>query len=236
MIYRDKYKQEIGELLSVCKCLSNNMYVASQGGNVSSKLEDDLIVITPTLIYKADITPNDVVFIDLKGKKLEGRRQPSSEAPVHLSLYNNRPDINSVIHCHPPYINVFAILKSKNYLMRPIFPETCLEVGPVPLIPYGKSIVQMRNDKNELFVKKYNTFLMENHGPFFISPENVIRTMQIVEILELSSMTISNALSIGEIKELLREEILDMDKALKTRNLNMIGAPGINKSFIDLYF
>lgn len=92
-------------------------------------------------MYKADITPDDLVFMDLKGNKLEGKEQPTSETPIYLELYNNRPDIVSVIHCHPPYINVFAITKGENYLMRPIFSETCVEVGPVPLIPYGESII-----------------------------------------------------------------------------------------------
>jgi L-fuculose-phosphate aldolase len=234
--YRKKYSREIEELLYVCKRLSDIMYVTSQGGNMSLKLEDNLILITPTLIYKADITPEDLVFIDLKGNKLEGERQPTSETPVYLDLYNERSDIISIIHCHPPYINVFAITKGKNYLMRPIFPETCVEVGPVPLIPYGESIIEQYTDKNVPFVKKYNAFLMENHGPFFISPDSISRTVQIVEILELSAMAIVNALSIGEIKELSREEVEEMDKISEMRKLKIIGAPGVNKSFMELYF
>jgi L-fuculose-phosphate aldolase len=236
MSCKKRYQREVEDLLYVCKRLSDRMYVTSHGGNLSIKLGNDLLVVTPTLMYKADITAEDLVFIDLEGNCLEGKSQPTSEISTYLKLYNDRPDIISVIHCHPPYTNVFAITKGKNFLMRPIFPETCVEVGPVPVVPYGKSLNQMLTDNYEPFVKKYNVFLIENHGPFIISTGDIVRAMQLVEILEITSMTILNALAIGKIKELSRQEVADLDNMLRTRKLPMIGAPGVNKSLTDLYY
>jgi len=236
MSYKKKYQREVEDLLYVCKRLSDRMYVTGYGGNLSIKLENDLLLITPTLMYKANITAEDVVFIDLKGNVVKGKNKPTSEISTYLKLYNNRPDIISVIHCHPPYTNVFAITEGKNFLMRPIFPETCVEVGPVPVVPYGESLTQQLTDKNELFVQKYNAFLIENHGPFIISTEDIVRTMQIVEILEVTSMAILGALAIGKVKELSKQDVANLDNAIKTRKLPMIGAPGVNKSLMDLYF
>jgi L-fuculose-phosphate aldolase len=236
MSYKKKYQREVEDLLYVCKRLSDRMYVTGYGGNLSIKLENDLLLITPTLMNKANITAEDVVFIDIKGNVVEGKNQPTSEISIYLELYNNRPDIVSIIHCHPPYTNAFAITEEKNFLMRPIFPETCVEVGPVPVVPYGESLTQQLTDKNELFVQKYNAFLIENHGPFIMSTEDIVRTVQIVEILEVTSMAILSALTIGKVKELSKRDVTNLDNVMKIRKMPMIGAPGVNKSFTDLYF
>ena len=67
MRYLKKYSHEISDFLCVCRRLSDKMYVTSHGGNLSYKLEDDLILISPTCMCKSDISPKDVVLIDLEG-------------------------------------------------------------------------------------------------------------------------------------------------------------------------
>jgi L-fuculose-phosphate aldolase len=236
MSYLQKYSAEIRYFTMVCKRLADRMYVTSQGGNLSYKLEDNLILISPTCVCKSEISEMDVVFIDLEGKTVEGRRKPTGEVPMYLNFYRDRPDINSVIHCHPPYTNTFAILKGTNWLMRPVFPETVAEVGPVPVVPYGEPLTQMLADNFAPFVEKYNAFLMENHGLTILSPADIRRTMQLVEILEVSAISILQALAVGEVKELSREDVRNLENTMRTRNLPMIGAPGVNKSMVDLYF
>jgi L-fuculose-phosphate aldolase len=236
MSYLQKYSSEIRDFTMVCKRLADRMYVTSQGGNLSYKLEDNLILISPTCVCKSEISEMDVVFIDLEGKTVEGTRKPTGEVPMYLNFYRDRPDINSVIHCHPPYTNTFAILKGTNWLMRPVFPETVAEVGPVPVVPYGEPLTQRLADNFAPFVEKYNAFLMENHGLTILSPADIRRTMQLVEILEVSAISILQALAVGEVKELSREDVRNLENTMRTRNLPMIGAPGVNKSMVDLYF
>lgn len=236
MIYRKKYRKEIEDFLFVCKRLSDKMYVTSHGGNLSVKLEDNLILITPTRMYKANLTAEDLVFIDMTGAIVEGRNQPTGETPIYVKFYKDRPDIISVIHCHPPYTNVFAATKKNNLLERPTFPETCVEVGPVPVVPYAEPLTQELADNFEPFVRKYNAFLMESHGLTIISPEDILRTMHLIEILEVTSITLLSALAIGEVKELSKKDVANLDNTMKTRKLPMIGAPGVNKSLKDLYF
>jgi len=220
----------------VCKRLADRMYVTSQGGNLSYKLEENLILISPTCVCKSDISEKDVVFIDLEGKTVEGTRKPTGEMPMYLNFYRDRPDIKSVIHCHPPYTNTFTILKGPNWLMRPVFPETVAEVGPVPLVPYGEPLTQKLADNFDPFVKKYNAFLMEKHGLTILSSAGIRRTMQLVDILEISAISIVQALAVGEVKELTRKDVQNLENTMKTRNLPMIGAPGVNASLVDLYF
>ncbi len=236
MSYLEKYSKEVGEFIKVCKTLADRVYVTSQGGNLSYLLEDNLLVITPTCVTKSDVTEEDVVFIDLQGNIVEGTREPTGEVPMYLNFYRDRPDIKSVIHCHPPYTNTFAILKGPNWLMRPVFPETVAEVGPVPLVPYGEPLTQKLADNFAPYIKKYNAFLMENHGLTILSTADIKRTLQLVDILEVSAISMLQALMVGELKELTREDVQNLENTMKTRNLPMIGMPGVNASMVDLYF
>ena len=72
MTLLDKYAQQVNIFVDVCHRLSRNMYVASHGGNLAWRLEDDLILITPTQVNKGDITPPDLVFIRPSGAVVEG--------------------------------------------------------------------------------------------------------------------------------------------------------------------
>jgi L-fuculose-phosphate aldolase len=236
MSYLQKYADEVQDFIKVCKRLADLRYVTSQGGNLSCKLEENLVLISPTCVCKSDISEADVVFIDLEGRTVEGTRKPTGEMPMYLNFYRDRPDIKSVIHCHPPYTNAFAIMKGKNWLMRPVFPETVVEVGPVPIVPYGEPLTQELANNFLPFVKKYNAFLMENHGLVIMSPECILRTMQLVEILEVTSVSLLEALAVGSVKELSRRCVQGLDNTRRTRKLPAIGAPGANASLVELYF
>lgn len=233
---QEKYTQEIEDFLYVCHWLAEHRFVTSHGGNLASKVEEDLFLITPTRRYKNILVADDLVFIDSDGKTVEGTREPTGEMPMYLNLFRDRPDINSAIHCHPPYTNAFAILKGTNWLMRPIYPETVVEVGPVPVVPYGEPLTQRLADNFKPFLQKYNTFIMESHGITAISPSDILRLMHIIDMLEVSSISILSALAAGEIKEIPREDVARLENTMKTRELPMIGAPGVNKSYLDLFY
>jgi L-fuculose-phosphate aldolase len=231
-----KHKQQVDDFLYVCKWMSDLRFVTSHGGNLASKVDDNTYLITPTRRYKNILVAEDLVFIDIDGKTLEGTREPTGETPMYLNLFRERPDINSAIHCHPPYTNAFAIMKGTNWLMRPIYPETVVEVGPVPVVPYGEPLTQRLADNFKPFLQKYNTFIMESHGITAISPSDIIRLMHILDMLEVSAVSILSALAVGEIKEIPREDVGRLQNTMKTRELPMIGAPGVNKSYPDLYY
>jgi len=236
MTYAEKYEDQVQQFIKVCQKLSMNQYVPSHGGNLAWKLENNLLLITPTRMKKADITPEDLVFINASGEKVEGIKSPTGETPMYLNFFRERQDIKSVIHCHPSYTNAFAVTKGKNWLMRPTFPETSAEVGPVPVVPYAQPLTQKLADNFLPYLKKYNAFLMENHGLVIMSNKDIDWTMMITELLELTSISLLHALSIGEIKEISREDVKGLDKVMTTRGLPLFGAPGVNKSLVDVYF
>lgn len=128
-------------------------------------------------------------------------------------------------------------MEGPQYLMRPWFPETTHEVGPVPLVPYAEPITQKLADNFSNYIQKYNSFLMENHGLVTMSPEGIDWTYGNVELLEMTAYSLLRAISSGkQLKELTKENVRDLDNVVKKRSCPMFGAPGVHKSLVDLYF
>ncbi len=232
----EQYRQQTESFVSVCHSLAANMYVTAHGGNLAWKLDENLLLVTPTRLNKGEVGPDDVVFVDAEGNKVEGGREPTGELPMYLNFFRQRPDVVSVIHCHPPMTGAFAIMKGPNWLMRPVFPETVTEVGPVPVVPYGEPLTQRLADNFTPLLDKYNAFLMENHGLVIMSPRDITWTRMMVELLEMTSAALLPALAAGEVKEISKEDVANLDNVMKTRGLPMFGAPGVNSSLVDVYF
>jgi len=231
------YSEQIKTFVGVCHKLSNLMYVTGFGGNLAWKMTEEIILITPTQTNKGDVTPENVVFINLKGEVLEGDHRPTGETPMYVNFFRERPDVQSVVHCHPPLTNAFTITKGKNWLMRPLFPETITEVGPVPIVPYGEPLTQKLADNFLPFLQKYNAFLMANHGLVIMSPLDIKWTMMTTELLEMTSKHILNALVINDdIHEVSIEDLINQENIMKTRNLPAIGAPALKQSLVDLFY
>ena len=99
------------ELCQVCRLLYRRGYVVGHDGNVSLRLGGDRILITPSGVSKGRVEPEMLVVCDLQGQVLSGDRYPSSELAMHLLLYQERPDVNGVVHAHPPAATAFAICR-----------------------------------------------------------------------------------------------------------------------------
>lgn len=231
-----KYSVQVGKFLAACGKLAASLYVTSCGGNLAWKLEEDLLLITPTKVNKGDVRSEDLVFIDLQGKVVEGSRQPTGEMPMYLKFFQMRNDIVSIIHCHPPAVCALAISNGKNWLMRPLYPETTTEVGPVPVVPYAEPLTEELARNFEPFLPKYDTFIMQNHGLVTMTRSGIKETLMNVELLEMSATSILMAMQAGKIRELDRDEVRGLSNTMRTRDLPLFGAPGVNKSLVDLYF
>jgi L-fuculose-phosphate aldolase len=237
MKYLEKYRKEVDEFVKVLGEMAAQKYVTGFGGNVAWRLEPNLILITPTMMNKGDITAEDLVFIDKIGNTVEGKRRPTGEKPMYLKFFEERPDIVSVLHCHPPTVCGFTIRSGKNWLMRPFFPETITEVGPVPLVPYAEPLTEelARNFSN--YLHKYNSFMMQNHGLVTMSRLNIRWTWMNVELLEITAQSLLVAMQGGsEPQELDFEAVKNLGNVMKTRNLPLFGAEGVNKSLEGMYF
>ena len=91
-------------------CLWMNAQALNQGtsGNISARLGQG-ILITPSGVPYADLTPEAMVVIPFEGRPAEGGAKPSSEWPFHQGMHRARPDMPVVLHAHPPWCSVLAV-------------------------------------------------------------------------------------------------------------------------------
>lgn len=234
---QEKYRIPILKLAKASQRIAEQGFVTSQGGNLSYRVDEDVVLITPTKVPKAEVQFEDVVILNMKGEILfasEGRK-PTGESIFHLDILNQRPDLKGLVHAHPPAITALALAHSE-LLSRPLLPEPIIEVGPVLNVPYEEPLSQELSDAFKPVLMKSNAFLMLNHGFLIGSSTSVLRAAELLEMIEATAQSVILAKQVGAIKELTKEDVSKLDRTLKTRGLPMPGAPGINNSLSDLYF
>jgi L-fuculose-phosphate aldolase len=140
----------------------NRNYVAANDGNISVKVGTNEIWTTPTGVSKGYMTPDMMVKMDLSGKVLSGSLKPSSEVKMHLRVYYENPEVNAVVHAHPPVATSFAIAGIP--LDKPVLPEAIVLLGIVPVAPYALPGTQEVPDSIAPYCKTNNAVLLANHG------------------------------------------------------------------------
>ncbi|MDD3926190.1 MAG: class II aldolase/adducin family protein [bacterium] len=237
MILRERYADSINEAVAVCGLLSDRGYVTAEGGNLAVRLEENLLLITPTRLNKGLIRDCDMVFIDMEGRVLESERKSTGETPMYLSIFNRRPDVSSIIHAHPPAACAFAVIDGDNLLMRPFYPEMIIDCGPVPVVPYAEPLTQQLADNFTPFLDKYNTFIMENHGVLVLNRGGIMETYGKLDLLEGTARSLLYAKGAGfELKEISRQEVENLERTMKTRGIAFTGGLNVVEGLEELYY
>jgi L-fuculose-phosphate aldolase len=154
-----EYRQDI---IDVGKLVYQKGWVAANDGNISVRLDGDRILCTCTAISKGRMTLDDLIVCDLNGNKIEGSRERTSEIAMHLTIYQMRPDVVSVLHAHPPVATGFAA--AGKALRLALLPEVIIGLGCVPLADYGLPGTPALTEGMLQYIPKYDAILMRNHG------------------------------------------------------------------------
>lgn len=186
-------------IVRVCRRLYERGLVAGPDGNVSVRLADDTILVTPSGLSKVDVAPDDLVIVSLDGAVLDGARRPSSELRMHLKIYQRRPDARAVVHAHPPTATGFAV--AGEGFVAPVLPEVILQMETVPLVPYITPGTQAFADSFEPFLERHDAFLLANHGATTLGPSLDV-AHQRMESLEHAARIILTARLLGKVHEL----------------------------------
>ena len=91
------------EICDIGRRIYNKGFAAGNDGNISYRLGPNKVLCTPTMMSKGFMTPADLCIVDMEGNQVAGKRKRSSEILLHLTIMKERPDVNSVVHCHPPH-------------------------------------------------------------------------------------------------------------------------------------
>ncbi|MBE3562459.1 MAG: class II aldolase/adducin family protein [Hydrogenibacillus schlegelii] len=150
------------EICRVGKLLFERGFVAGTEGNISVRLSEREVLVTPTRVSKGMMTPEMLVKVDLFGRLVEGRRSPTSELKMHLRIYRERPDVRAVVHAHPPYATAHAVAGIP--LDRAFLPESVIYVGEVPIAPYALPSTEEVAEAIAPYLRDHHALLLENHG------------------------------------------------------------------------
>jgi len=150
------------ELVRFGSMLHENGFVAATDGNLSVRLDQSRVMITPTGFSKGMMQPEDMVMVDFTGRKVDGNHNASSEAEMHLAIYQERRDVHAVVHAHPCTATAFAC--SGIALEEPICAEVVMTLGRVPLAPYATTGTPELTNSIRPFIRDHQAILLANHG------------------------------------------------------------------------
>jgi len=146
-----------------CRQLAAQGLIAGRDGNLSVRLSPERVLVTPSGFIKSLVTPSDMVEVDLSGKtRRRSSRKPTSELELHLRILRHRPDVQAVVHAHPPVATGFAVAGQE--IPGNLLPELTFIVGPVPLVPYGQAGTPELGDRVVPYLKEHNGLLLAKHG------------------------------------------------------------------------
>lgn len=148
-------------LVKVCRELDRREYVGGRDGNVSARLPDGNVLVTPAGVRKGDVTAESLVTVDPAGTPI-GRGRASSELAMHLRIYALRPDVNAVVHAHPPVATGFAAARVA--LKECVLPEVIVGLGRVPIAPYATPGTPDLPRSLDALIPDHDAYLLENHG------------------------------------------------------------------------
>jgi L-fuculose-phosphate aldolase len=159
MLNVHKIKQEICE---IGDRLYKKGFAAANDGNISYRVSENEVVCTPTMISKGFMKPDDLCVVDMDGNQVSGRRKRTSEIKLHLAIMKRRPEVKSVVHCHPPHATAFGIAREP--VPQCVLPEVEIFLGDVPIARYETPGGQDFADTILPFVDKSNVIILANHG------------------------------------------------------------------------
>lgn len=193
-------REAADDIVRVCRRLYERGLVAGPDGNVSVRLSDGVILVTPSGRSKVDVAANELVLVDAQGRALESvGAKASSELRMHLRLYARRPDVHAIVHAHPPTATGFAVAGES--FVAPVLPEVILQMREVPLVPYATPGTDALAELFEPYVADHDAFLMANHGATTMGA-TLEQAHQRMESLEHAARILLVARVLGRVNEL----------------------------------
>ncbi len=150
------------QILEIGRRMFERRYVAANDGNLSIKLGEDRIWVTPAGVSKGYMTADMLVCVDRRGNVVEGTYKPSSESKMHLRVYRENPAVRAVVHAHPIAATSFAVARIP--LDVALLTESVLGLGVVPVAPYAMTGTEAVPASIAPYCRDYNAVLLANHG------------------------------------------------------------------------
>jgi L-fuculose-phosphate aldolase len=200
-----EFKVTADHILEICKRLHNRNMLAAADGNVSVRLKNNHIMITPSGVAKAFMSSEDMAIMDLDGNSIQG--QPSSEKLMHLEVFKNCPKAICVIHAHPVTATAWSIAQTKlNQLPAEALSEVILATGGIPIVPYARPGTLDMGTVLKEYLPHSRALILRRHGALAWG-ESIEEAYRGMERIEHSAQVLMAAHMMGGVTHLPAEEI-----------------------------
>ena len=184
------------EICRICAMLSEKNLVSGKDGNISVRAGEDEMLITPSGVCKAFLSPEMILLQGFDGRVLEGSLRSTKEAGLHASIYERRPGVNAIVHTHPAAATAFAVCGRA-------LPGDCLvevpsligRMGVAGYAPAGSAELIAEGEK----CGECNVILLQNHGVICCG-ESLVDAFALMDAVENAARTILYAQMLGDVK------------------------------------
>lgn len=156
------------EIVQVGKLLYDKGLIVATDGNISARLDNNTILITPSGLCKGLMTPDQLIIIDLDGQKIgpgttaNQHLKPTSETAMHLEAYKQRPEVLGVVHAHPPHAIALSIASIT--LADCMLPEAIIFLGLTPTTPYSTPSSEENARAIREVIVGHDALVLQRHG------------------------------------------------------------------------
>ena len=207
----DETASEESLRLAIVECgriLYERGLTTANDGNISIRLDERRVLITPSGLCKGRMSPDDLLIVDLEGALLESASDsslvPSSETPMHLEAYRQRSDIRAVLHAHPVFATALTVAGMD--LPEDVLPEVALTMGSVPTTAYARP----SSDENAVVIRDliqhYDAMLLRQHGSLTVG-RNLDEALTHLERIEHVAQVFWRAKMLGHVERIPPDEM-----------------------------
>ncbi len=212
MEIQDKYKSERKEVARFMRRLYKHGLTTTSGGNISLRLTDDLILITPTATDKGRMKWKEVGIVNILGENLTPHLKPSIETGMHLAIYKMKRDVLAIVHAHPVYASLFTAIKAK--INTNLTAEAKAILGDPLFVRYAVMGSKALADVAAENIMHSDILLLENHG-ILTTGSKLLQAFDKIEVLEnAAKMTLMTEMT-GKKRPLGKERILELERLFR---------------------
>ena len=200
-----RYEKECLHILEICKRLHSRNMLSAADGNISLRVEPNLILFTPSGIAKAFMKPSDMAAVTLSNEIVFGN--PSSERLMHLEVFRQCPEAKTVVHAHPTTAIAWSIAQPQlKKLPSDCLSEVILATGDIPFVDYARPGTQAMGDVLKPYLPHHRAMILKRHGALTwgLDLEEAYRGM---ERIENSAQILAQAQALGGLNPLPPEEV-----------------------------
>ncbi|MDR4516064.1 MAG: class II aldolase/adducin family protein [Nitrosomonas sp.] len=201
----NQYHSICETIIAIAQRLHQRNMLAAADGNISCRVNENMVLITPSGVAKAFMKPEDMALITLDSQTLQGKA--SSEKFMHLEVYQQCPEAKAVVHAHPPTAIAWSIARPDlEFLPSHAMSEVILSCGDIPFVPYARPGTQAMGDNLKHFLPQYRALILSRHGALAWG-ESLEEAWRGMERIEHSSEILWKANTLGTLTYLPDDEI-----------------------------